>query len=101
MHQKGHFNMDSCCFSMMSPEVGLENGTQHALLRAASRELEANEGTKKLAQNYTKSDEEGPIEVRDVNHCRSVMKQTSRKVLPIVMIQSPLFLTTMPGLKTP
>ncbi len=62
---------------MTSPEVGIEQATQQALLRAASREAENNEGTRRLALSYTKNDgiwyshsrleKEGPLEVRDVD----------------------------------
>jgi hypothetical protein len=77
VHQKGKFNKDGCCFCMTSPEAGIEQATQRALLRAASREAENNEGTRRLALSYTKNDgiwyshsrleKEGPLEVRDVD----------------------------------
>jgi hypothetical protein len=101
VHQRARFNKEGCCFCMTSPEVGIESATQQALLRAASREAELNEGTKKLAQSYTKSEgvwyshsrleKEGPIEVRDVDSLPFYDVADIKKILPIVLTKSPLF----------
>jgi hypothetical protein len=86
---------------MTSPEVGIEQATQRALLRAASREAENNEGTRRLALSYTKNDgiwyshsrleKEGPLEVRDVDSLPFYDVADIKKVLPIVLTRSPLF----------
>jgi hypothetical protein len=86
---------------MTSPEVGIEQATQRALLRAASREAENNEGTRRLALSYTKNDgiwyshsrleKEGPLEVRDMDSLPFYDVADIKKVLPIVLTRSPLF----------
>jgi hypothetical protein len=101
VHQRARFNKEGCCFCMTSPEVGIENATEKTLLRAASREGELNEGTKKLAHSYTKSEgvwyshsrleKEGPIEVRDVDSLPFYDVADIKKILPIVLTKSPLF----------
>jgi hypothetical protein len=101
VHQKGKFNLEGCCYCMTNPDVGIEKATERTILRAASKEAEANEGSRRLDQNYTKSDgvwyshsrleKEGPVEIRDVDTLPFYDVADVKKILPVVMVRSPLF----------
>jgi len=101
VHQRKRVIRENCCFCTTQPEARLDQLTMRLIERSASREAETNIGKTKLNQDYTLKDDiwyshtrlekEGAVEVRDIDAEIFFDGLSIHKVLPIVMVDSPLF----------
>jgi hypothetical protein len=101
IHQKAKQNRDECCMCTIVPDARLKAKAQDLVERAASREAELNIGRPKLSKDYTLRGEtwyshtrlqkEGLPEVKDIDASVFFDEISIRSVLPILMIESPLF----------
>jgi hypothetical protein len=101
IHQKTRRNRNGCTMCTTVPDARLKVKVSDLIERSASREAELNIGKPKLSKehtlrgevwySHTRLQKEGLPEVKDID-CRVFFDATSiRNVLPVMMIESPLF----------
>jgi len=101
VHVRKKENRDGCCFCTLDPSGGLERLALRQILRAASRQAEIVTTRKNLDRDYTFENglwfcssrlaKEGPVDSVDVDGAPFFDAISFRKVVPIVLVQSPIF----------
>ncbi len=105
VHQKKKTIREGCCFCTTQPEARLGWVTMRLIERSASHEAELNLGKAKLSKEYllqngtwysqVRLDKEGRPDVRDMDAKVFFDALSIRKMLPIVLVESPLFKSFM------
>ena len=101
IHQKKKQNREGCCLCTTLPDTRLKMKVLRLLESSASREAELNLGSNKLERDFTlwhnvwyshtRLQKEGLPEIRDIDATVFYDANNIRNVLPILMIESPIF----------
>jgi hypothetical protein len=101
VHSRRHEIREGCTGCMLDPDQGLAPLANRAIMTAASRQVTAAEGRRKLESEYHLNDgiwystrrleKEGEPELKDVDGLPFFDALNIKKVLPIVHTQSPIF----------
>jgi hypothetical protein len=101
VHQRRKQNREECCLCTTVPDTRLKTRAMHLIETSASREAELNLGKNKLERDFTfragvwyshtRLQKEGLPEVRDIDATVFFDATNIRSILPIVMIESPIF----------
>jgi Pao retrotransposon peptidase/Integrase zinc binding domain len=101
IHQKKKVNREGCCMCTTLPDSVLNIRVSDLIEKSASKEAELNIGKSKLEKDYTYRNEvwhshtrlqkEGLPEIRDLDSKVFFDASSIRRVLPIMLVESPLF----------